>query len=282
MRVRYKADRHPVASIDGGGGGHLTDGAAYEVIEVTTERDRTLLRIRSNDGTPALFDSRGFVVIDDSIPSDWRIELSDGSATVGPMEFLRPGFWESFFDRDAMAVQLFEARQETTSWRQLAESEYAQVWDEFQERFAFQTGTTADKWPAIREPRDSLTIDLSPVFANEGPLFAAGERAVNEEALRAFVWRLGDIEMLALDWQHPAYWFLPHRFALSSNTDWPVPVFPNGDYYGFFSQDFAIGTFGHPWEQSLCVIGQPLVESLGRCLAGWLPVIRQGGVAASS
>jgi hypothetical protein len=45
--------------------------------------------------------------------------------------------------------------------------------------------------------------------------------------------------------------------------------------------DFAEGTFGHPWEQSLCVVGERLVETLGRWLTAWLPVLRRDGVVES-
>lgn len=59
-------------------------------------------------------------------------------------------------------------------------------------------------------------------------------------------------------------------------------MFPNGDYYAFFTQDFSAGTFGHPWEQSLCVMGAPLVGTLGVSLRTWLPVLREGGLPLAS
>ena len=75
-----------------------------------------------------------------------------------------------------------------------------------------------------------------------------------------------DEQLLVLDWQHPAYLFSPHRHALEPGQ-WPVPVFPNGDYYAFLSGDLNMGTFGRPWEQTLCVFGEPLIEQLGEPLA---------------
>lgn len=44
-------------------------------------------------------------------------------------------------------------------------------------------------------------------------------------------------------------------------------MFPNGDYYTFARPDFSEGTFGHPWERTLCVFGPRLVETLGRTLS---------------
>lgn len=50
-----------------------------------------------------------------------------------------------------------------------------------------------------------------------------------------------------------------------------------GDYYAFLTPDLEEGTFGHPWEQTLCVIGRRMVDSLGRSLGTWLPVKRENG-----
>lgn len=35
-----------------------------------------------------------------------------------------------------------------------------------------------------------------------------------------------------------------------------------------------MGTFGHPWEQTLCVFGEPLVSALAPLLTSWLPIKR--------
>ena len=56
-------------------------------------------------------------------------------------------------------------------------------------------------------------------------------------------------------------------------------VYPDGDYYCFFSPDMSEGTFGHPWEQSLCVIGDRLIKSLGQSPSLWLPTLRINGVS---
>jgi hypothetical protein len=53
--------------------------------------------------------------------------------------------------------------------------------------------------------------------------------------------------------------------------------FPNGDYYTFARPDFSEGTFGHPWEQTLCVFGPRLVKTIGRTLSTWLPAKRING-----
>jgi len=35
-----------------------------------------------------------------------------------------------------------------------------------------------------------------------------------------------------------------------------------GDYFIWLAQDFRYGTFGHPWEPSLCVFGEELLAAV--------------------
>jgi uncharacterized protein DUF2716 len=150
-----------------------------------------------------------------------------------------------------------------TAWNTVPDADYDRYWSRFYETFDFHPGTKPETWPAIREPTPSTTFDIS---MPDGPRFASAQDAINAEALRAFVWALPtDTEMIVLNWQHPAYYFRPAQQAYSP-FDWPVPVFPNGDYFIFLTKDFREGTFGHPWEETLCVMGERMVGSLGRSL----------------
>jgi hypothetical protein len=54
-------------------------------------------------------------------------------------------------------------------------------------------------------------------------------------------------------------------------------VYPDGDYYAFALPDFSERIFGHPWEQTLCVFGPRLVNTLGATLSSWLPRLRVDG-----
>jgi hypothetical protein len=163
------------------------------------------------------------------------------------------------------------------AWTELDRAEYDEYWATLSSRFGFRAGVSPEAWPAIREPLPSVTFDLGVIA--DGPQRGAAYDAINAEALRAFVWALPDAELVVLDWQHPAYRFRPANQALAWRADWRVPVYPDGDYFAFLTQDFAEGTFGHPWEQTLCVIGERLCASLGRSLGTWLPIKRRDGVA---
>jgi hypothetical protein len=149
--------------------------------------------------------------------------------------------------------------------------DYEEAWAPFDNRFDFRANFHERVEPAIRLPERSLVLDLSPVFAHEGPRFAAGEAAVNASALRAFVWLAGGQELTALDWQHTPYRYSPAKHAVAGLDYWPVPVFPNGDYYIHFASGLTWGTFGHPWQQNLTIWGDDLIKSLGAELLTWLP-----------
>ena len=156
------------------------------------------------------------------------------------------------------------------AWKQM--SDYERFWTPFDARFHFRPDPAT--WPAIDEPVGSVTLDLSPIFARDDRGFGADEAAVNKLVLEALIETFPDqCPLVALDWQHPAYWFWPHRQA-ALDEPWRVPAFPNGDYFILLTEDFSQGTFGHPWEQTLCVFGRDLVGTLVPRLSDWLPIKR--------
>lgn len=157
------------------------------------------------------------------------------------------------------------------------DADYENHWSEIDRLFNFRPGMSPSVRPGIVEPRDSVTFSLARIFESPGAIFAAGEAAVNAEVLRALIAVVPpDEDLVALDWQHQGCWFRPHVYALEGGP-WPVPPFPNGDYYFLLTSDYSTGTFGHPWEQSLCVMGRALVAELAPVLRAWLPVLREAG-----
>ena len=168
------------------------------------------------------------------------------------------------------------------AWARLAEAEAGRVWDRFSSEFAFRASTRPEEWPGIREPDPSITWDLAVErpFSSKRWRFAVETADLHALVLAAFRDCTGEGQWLyALDWQHPAYRFWPHRLTEWENDDaWEVPVFPDGDYYAFLAPDFSFGTFGHPWEASLCVFGAALLSALETNNVGILnAVIRRDG-----
>jgi hypothetical protein len=153
---------------------------------------------------------------------------------------------------------------------------YETFWTPFHARYRFRPSST-DPAPAIDEPTPSVTVDLAPMWSRPGPSFAAEHDAINTLALLAMVQAFPESERLVvLDWQHESWWFRPSRQALTETQDqtWPVEAFPNGDYYAFLTETMDEGTFGHPWERTLCVFGARLMPKLVPMLTSWLPIKR--------
>lgn len=89
----------------------LTLGGEYPVLSIEVEADRRVwLRIESDEaGTPALFDSEMFLTTSTGLASNWRARVGvGGSLELAPAAWLRPGFWEEFFDREPEAVEAYE------------------------------------------------------------------------------------------------------------------------------------------------------------------------------
>ena len=140
------------------------------------------------------------------------------------------------------------------AWEPLTRDEYDAVWDRFFREFAFHPSVHPDHFPGIREPRGSVTWALWPSPWREGD-----EEALQEQFLAAFrACTAADETIYALDWQHLCYWLRPHR----TFEEWTILVLPNGDYHIFLSRDFSWGVFGHPWEWTVCVFGEPLLHAL--------------------
>ena len=161
-------------------------------------------------------------------------------------------------------------------WRELTSSEDTAYWATFTDKFGeLRPGVNPESWPAVVESVPSVTFDLD---VSEPATWATQMDAVNAEALRCFVTKFtDDPDWIVLNWRHPGYALDVGVHALTPDTEWRVPVHPDGDYYIFTRPDLSEGTFGHPWEQTLCVFGPRLVGSLGQTLATWLPIKRRDG-----
>ncbi|MFH9354804.1 IS3 family transposase [Kitasatospora sp. NPDC017646] len=94
-----------------------------------------------------------------------------------------------------------------------------------------------------------------------------------------------------LDWQHTCYrlrpdlpatdMFLPRVLEGCSREGWPLSPYPDGDYFIFLAEDLRFGTFGHPWEHSLCVFGGELLDAIQDDLQQLLQVVlRRDGMTA--
>jgi hypothetical protein len=149
-----------------------------------------------------------------------------------------------------------------SGWQHLNKPEHDEVWELFERRFEFRASTDSAHWPGIAEPIPSLTWDLAIIEDDRDVLPRWQRIEVDDDGLNHLIMSAlqdclrADEWVYALDWQHPGYHCWPHRVNIQRATyRWPVEVFPNGDYHIFASRDLTFGSFGHPWEATLCLWG---------------------------
>ncbi|MGW6980836.1 DUF2716 domain-containing protein [Streptomyces sp. NPDC054932] len=156
--------------------------------------------------------------------------------------------------------------------RLLGEPDDGPVWERLEREFGFRPSIS--RFPGFDEPAPSVTWSLDAIDRGGDELLDELGRIVRR-ALRA-VTRPGRT-LYWLDWQHIGYAFDPHRVGGPGRPKWPGSAYPDGDYYLYLDPDLCFGTFGHPWEGTLCVFGAPLAAVVEGELTGLLgePVRRR-------
>ncbi|MEU8437618.1 DUF2716 domain-containing protein [Streptomyces sp. NPDC029216] len=132
------------------------------------------------------------------------------------------------------------------------------LWDRFSADFAFKPSMTHR--PAITEPSPSAVWNLHSHHRLVPDLPGELDAIVRRGLLAA----TGPGEFVYwLDWQHNGYRYDPRRVGIPGRP--PVPglgTYPDGDYYLHLTHDLRLGTFGHPWEQTLTVWGPSLLAAV--------------------
>ena len=142
------------------------------------------------------------------------------------------------------------------NWKKLNSIEYDSVWDKFEEKYQFRPSVS--EFPGITNKFPQLKFDIEKcyddIFKNE---------KIENIALDLFKKITKPNErMYALDWQHESYDFDP-RFIIDKDEifdEWIIPIFRNGDYYIFVTKDFKKLWFGHPWEQTITLVGEEIIK----------------------
>ncbi|MCD0482139.1 DUF2716 domain-containing protein [Streptacidiphilus sp. ASG 303] len=170
------------------------------------------------------------------------------------------------------------------SLRRLNDAEHSATWDRFDAAFDFRPSLI--DFPGIREPVPSVTWSLDAL--GDDPHSRRRDLLIDavQDGLTACT-PLG-ASLLILNWQHTCYalrpdlppsdMFLPRVLEGRSREGWPLSPCPDGDYYIFLSEDLSLGSFGHPWENSLCLFGAPLLNEVADAVHRLLPtVLRRNG-----
>jgi hypothetical protein len=179
-----------------------------------------------------------------------------------------------------------------SGWEFLPSDEHDQVWNLFETTFHFKPSINPARWPGITEPSPSVTWDLA---LHRGELVdgwhkglwrrGVDDMQVNTVLIAAWTRILAPSDWLyVLDWQHGGHRCWPRLVEPPTTPNsLPIDVFPDGDYYIYLSPDMRLGTFGHPWEASLCVWGEKLIDAVAtvdrNCLTR---LLRRNGEATAS
>ncbi|GAA2617538.1 DUF2716 domain-containing protein [Streptomyces axinellae] len=154
------------------------------------------------------------------------------------------------------------------------DAEHDALWDSFGRQFAFKP--SVETYPGIREPSASVTWHLGALQDGLDRAAVKQLQGIIESGLLACV--RPDELLHWLDRHHAGYRFDPRRVGGSGRPRWPGSAYPDGDYYLYLTADLRLGTFGHPWEESLCVFGEELLAEVEEPLTALLgTVLRRGG-----
>ncbi|EUJ51046.1 DUF2716 domain-containing protein [Paenilisteria rocourtiae] len=140
---------------------------------------------------------------------------------------------------------------------------YRAVDDKFHARYKFKPSPSI--FAKAIKPRDKAVVfkeykirKMLTFEENDGltQAYLDGENWTKDLFLRFF----GE-EMYALDWYHVSYRFLvDSEYSRGEFGEWCVPFLPDGDYYFFLNMDMSLAWLGHPWRNTVTVVGAELVS----------------------
>jgi hypothetical protein len=147
----------------------------------------------------------------------------------------------------------------------LTELEEEMVWDWIYSELSFKPSVRSIDWPSIsaRKRYFKFKIDF---------LFGADYNAQkNENFIRQGIEAFIEItvpgeEIYALNWQHVSYSYDPRKLSIydmieDNSSKAKISFIPNGDYYIFLTKDLENIWFGHPWEKTITIIGDKLLNA---------------------
>jgi hypothetical protein len=113
LQVRCVRIINPVTGLEVPGHPSVHVGSTYVVLEVLasyqTGQGRVQFRIATDDdGVPSLWPGEMFESVDSAIPPNWGVKATPEYVVLAPHTWLRPGFWEDFFDRVPEALEAYE------------------------------------------------------------------------------------------------------------------------------------------------------------------------------
>ena len=147
------------------------------------------------------------------------------------------------------------------NWIELESEQYQFVWDKFDKIFKFNPYGFKDKLPTFELPSPYQVFDISHLYGSD---FENNYKNLEDCIVKAFLDCINEREYLyALDWQHSSYLFNPSlKTILNEWGEWPITLYPNGDYYFFINETMSWGYLGHPWEKSISIFGEEFIKAV--------------------
>ena len=141
----------------------------------------------------------------------------------------------------------------------LVEYDHDGVWEAVEQRFAFAPSINPDDWPVWRLQRPVT------VYSFEWPDQNAARNDISRDLDRAAMRAMSKVlppgeSFISLDWQHETFEVWPHMIP-KVGVDLPTPILPNGDYYLHLHRSLDLGFLGQPWEQTVTVMGEQLIDA---------------------
>lgn len=143
------------------------------------------------------------------------------------------------------------------NWTLLDEIKYKDVWDFIYDTFLF-TPNNGEKVVVIPEPH--ISEDISQHY-DDGFTEIYYDN-LHQQARWVFQKIVGqNNRIIALNWQHDCYSFNPHLpYEEDEFGEWLIPVFPNGDYIFFLTDDLQNGLFCDGIALRLTWFGKEMIE----------------------
>lgn len=132
------------------------------------------------------------------------------------------------------------------------------------------------------DQRTSRTVTWSLDALDDDPGYAKLDAMVGvvNDGLRACT--APEETLLNLDWHHDCYRISPHALAGKHRPGCPASMMPDGDYNIHVAEGFRYDTFGHPWENTICMFGTSLLDRVAsRVDEIPLRKVREGGRSAT-
>ncbi|MFY7938065.1 MAG: DUF2716 domain-containing protein [Flavobacterium sp.] len=143
------------------------------------------------------------------------------------------------------------------NWQRLSQEEEKNLWEIFFQQFNFNP--SINEFPGVKTSLPQKKFSIGKYLSGQ-----LNYDKLEDLALVLFqsITIHGE-RLYALDWQHQCYSFDP-RQEIDRNQfgEWVIPILPNGDYYIFLTKNFQNVWFGHPWEETITLIGYDLVKEI--------------------